>query len=146
MLDRFKQLFVTAHTSPGKEADLRLAAALLLVEVARADYSADPSEGERLLDLLQRQFDLAEDEVTKLVNVAEDAADGSISLHRYLDLINGNYTPEQKIALLKMMWDVAYADGELHHYEEHLIRRIADLLYISHKDFIRTKHQVIRSR
>lgn len=144
MLDKFKRLFAPVNSAQIKNADLRLAAAVLLVEVARADYSVEPAEESRLYDLLQRQFDLSGDEIIDLKTSAEDTADISISLHRHLDTINQAYSSEQKTGLLAMLWEMAYADGEIHHYEEHLIRRIADLLYIPHKDFIRTKHQVIR--
>lgn len=146
MLHKLRKIFVAGNPPPVRESDLRLAAALLLVEVAKADYSIEAAEEDRLFELLQQQFKLAEDELTELRRLAEDEAEISISLHRHLDLLNSAYSPEQKISLLKMMWQMAYADGDLHRYEEHLIRRVADLLYIPHKDFIRTKHQVIRSQ
>lgn len=143
MLNKLKQIFSADHKPPARRSDLRLAAAVLLVEVARADYSVETSEEGRLLDILRQQYSLEEDELSELKQLADETADTSISLHRHLEVINRSYTPEQKTALLKMMWTIAYADGELHHYEEHLIRRVADLLYIPHKDFIRSKHQVI---
>ena len=78
-----------------------------------------------------------------LVAVARDSSETSVSLHEHVDLINRNFTPEQKFELVRGMWQVACADDQIHHHEEALIRRLADLLYVSHSDFIRSKLKVL---
>ena len=147
MLDRIKSLFA-AEAQPGvdDEAGLHLAAAVLLVEVARADHSLDRLELERLRDVLGRQWSLDERDLEDLVAVARTTAEDSVSLHAHVDMINGRFSVAQKLDLMRGLWEVACADNEIHHYEEALIRRPADLLYVSHTDFIRSKHLALDGR
>ncbi len=144
MLGKLKKLLSGHERNESTASSLQLAAAVLLIEVAKADFSLADEEKSRLLDLIQTGFNLRDDEVADLQRLALDAAESSASLHRYIETINRGYSAQQKVSLVSMMWKVAIADGEIHHYEEHLIRRIADLLYVPHKDFIRTKHQALR--
>ena len=90
---------------------------------------------------------VVEDEVdlADLVAVAKGTSETSVSLHEQIDLINGNFSPQQKFVLVRGLWQVACADRRIHHHEEALIRRLADLLYLSHTDFIRSKHQALGS-
>ena len=90
--------------------------------------------------VLRDTWGLGEDDLADLVEVARDTADTDVSLHRQIDLINGNFGPQQKLNLVRGLWEVACADGEVHPHEELLVRRLADLLYVSHSDFIRCKH------
>jgi uncharacterized tellurite resistance protein B-like protein len=76
------------------------------------------------------------------VSLAEEAAHHATSDYEFTSLINKGFTPEQKVKVVEHLWEVAFADRELHKYEEHLVRRIADLLYVSHTDFIAAKHRV----
>ena len=71
--------------------------------------------------------------------MAESEVEESVSLHQFTRLVNDNYNPEQKLALIESMWKVAFADGELDKYEDYLIRKVADLIYVSHSEFIRCK-------
>lgn len=125
-----------------REPAIRLAAAILLVEMARADAEHDASEKESLQQELERRFALNRDEAQALVDAAEQTAEQAVSLHGFIDDINSGLDNSQKKSVLKMLWQVAYADGRLHHHEEHLMRRFADLLHLPHEDFIRLKLQV----
>lgn len=141
MLDRIKAYFAAGEADAGDdEAALHLAAAALLVEVARADHSLDRIEIDRLQAVLARDWGLGERDLADLVAVARDASETSVSLHEHIELINRNFSPRQKFALMHGLWQVACADHRIHHHEEALIRRLADLLYVSHTDFIRSKH------
>jgi len=141
MLDRIKALFAAENEAAvDDEAGLHLAAAVLLVEVARADHSLEHLELDRLREVLKQHWSLGERDLDDLVTVARTTAEDSVSLHEHVDLINRRFTPEQKVDLMRGLWEVACADDEIHHYEEALIRRLADLLYVSHADFIRSKH------
>ena len=91
-------------------------------------------------------WNLSEQDLKDLMQAASAFADEHASLHQHLDVINAQLSPEQKTKLLRGLWEVACADGEIHHYEEHLIRRLADLMYVPHKDFIRSKHQALEDR
>ena len=141
MIDAFKKLFEvpSQETLQEKEYRLRLAAAALLVETARADFSEDKVEHEELEKLLYESLDLGRREVRELITQAEAQLDETTSLYDFTRVINDYYLPAQKLELIASMWRVAYADGRLDKYEESLIRQVAELCYVSHQDYIRTK-------
>jgi uncharacterized tellurite resistance protein B-like protein len=147
MLDRIRA-FLSAESADTvvDEATLHLAAAALLIEVAKADHALDHIEIERMKAVLAASWGLDAKDLADLVTVAEDASETSVSLHQHIDLINNNFSPQQKGELVRGMWQVACADDRIHHHEEALIRRLADLLYVSHTDFIRSKHQALGER
>jgi len=123
------------------EHALRVATAVLLVEVARADFIVQPAEKARLRELLERQFSLSTAELDALMEEAEADADRLVSLQHITRLLNEHYDHSMKLRVVEMMWQLVYADGEKDHYEEHLIRQVADLLYISHSEFIQARHK-----
>ena len=126
-----------ATATPGDER--RLAAAVLLLEVARADYAHHEAERATLRAGLAREFGVAESALDELLDEAELRAKKSVSLFDFVQTLNRAMTPDEKRGLLRLLWDVAHADGRVDAHEEHLLRRIADLLHLSHADFIRGK-------
>ena len=147
MLTKIRDFFAGDETEPGdEEAALHLAAAVLLIEVAKSDHVVRDLQIEQLKDVLRREWGLEDSDLSDLVIVARDAAEAHASLHEQLALVNANFSVQQKFNLVRGLWEVAYANGELHHHEELLIRRLADLMYVSHKDFIRSKHLVLEAR
>jgi uncharacterized tellurite resistance protein B-like protein len=143
MLKALARLFeAPAEDAPADEHH-HLAAAILLFEVAKSDHQVDASELQRLEQVLRAQWQLDDQALAELVEVASREADLSASLHEQVDVINRGFSPSQKYDLLLGLWQVACSDGGIHHYEEHLVRRIADLLYIPHSEFIRAKHQAL---
>lgn len=132
----------TIETSPADiEHALRVATAVLLVEVARADFIIVPSEKLRLRELLEQQFHLSTQELDALLEEAEADADRMVSIQHVTRLLNEHYDHAMKRRVVEMMWQLVYADGEKDHYEEHLIRQVADLLYVSHSEFIQARHK-----
>lgn len=125
--------------SDAPEDAQRLAAAVLLLEVARADYAQAPAERTALRTGLAREFDLPEAALDALLDEAELRAKQSVSLFDFVQTLNRSMSQEQKRALLHLMWKVAHADGHVDPLEEHLLRRIADLLHLPHAEFIRGK-------
>jgi len=123
------------------EHALRVATAVLLVEVTRADFSVEQSERQRLRQLLEQQFELSVEELDALLEQAEVDADRLVSIQHITRLINQHYDHAMKLRVIQMMWHMVYADGEKDHYEEHLIRQVADLLYISHSEFMQARHR-----
>ena len=117
----------------------RLAAAVLLLEVARADYEHHGAERAALRAGLAREFQVAEAALDALLDQAELRAKQSVSLFDFVQTLNRTMSADDKRALLRLLWDVAHADGRVDPHEEHLLRRIADLLHLSHADFIRGK-------
>jgi uncharacterized tellurite resistance protein B-like protein len=129
------------ETSPeDMEHALRVATAVLLVEIARADFVVEAAESERLRELLRRQFELADSELDELLAEAEADADRLVSIQHTTRLMNEHYDHAMKRRVIEMMWQLVYADGEKSHYEEHLIRQVADLLYLSQAEFIQARH------
>jgi uncharacterized tellurite resistance protein B-like protein len=127
------------------EHGLRLATAALLFEMLRADDNEHPDERAALERVLQEQFELSRDETRALSELADQEAAEAASLYQFTGLINEHFTPEQKISVVEMLWQVAYADGNLDPYEEALVRKITDLIYVPHREFIRAKHRVQES-
>lgn len=141
MISALKKLFETPPRE--SEADLqrrlRLAAAALLIETARADFSEDEQEQAALESLLCSSLGLDASAVHALVESASGQLDKSTSLYDFTRVINDYYSAGQKFELISAMWRVAYADGNLDKYEEHLIRQVAELTYVPHQDYIRAK-------
>ena len=144
------QEFFQSRIEPDSQAGpdehgLHLATAALLFEMLRADDNEHPEERAALERVLQEQFDLSGDETSELAKLADQEAAEAASLYQFAGLINEHFTPEQKISVVEMLWQVAYADGRLDPYEEALVRKIADLIYVPHREFIRAKHRVQES-
>lgn len=131
-----------SSSQPLTSTQKQLAMAALLVEVAQADNYFDQIERDHLLVLLERKFALSSEERTALADLARAEAADATSLHQFTQLVNRECSYAEKFALIKAMWELAYADGHLDKYEEHLIRKVADLIHISHSDFIRAKSLV----
>ena len=127
----------------GDEQANRLAAAALMVEIIAVDYQQRDEEKQALVTLLQREFDLDESEAEQLFKEAHHAREQATDYYHFVEKINRSYSAEQKIDLIEMLWQLAWSDNEIHQLEEHVIRRLAKLLYVSHKDFIATKLRVI---
>ncbi|MBX2885311.1 MAG: TerB family tellurite resistance protein [Granulosicoccus sp.] len=122
--------------------DLQKASAQLLLEVARADFHINDEERAQVIEAISRTTAMTAEELNELVADAEQHANTSISYHEHIRLINDSFTREQKITLIEQLWQVAYADQNLDRYEEAFIRKIADLIYVKHRDFIQAKLRV----
>jgi len=135
MLDRLKSIFSSeAPTQDTSVADTRLAAAVLLVDAARADEDYTADDKTRLVAILKIRFHLTDGEVTDLLDLAEERAEESVNLHRFTSSVKDKWSEQDRIGLIELLWEVAYADGKIHAYEDHLIRRVAGLIYVSDRD------------
>jgi uncharacterized tellurite resistance protein B-like protein len=117
---------------------LRVAAAALLVEVMRLD-GADEGERAAVLDAVKAKFGLSDAEADALVELAEAEARNAVGYYQFTSLINRQFSAAQKLRIIELMWQVAYADSTLSAHEQHVLRKIADLLYVPHGDFIAAK-------
>ncbi len=147
MIEFLKSLFetdTTEHAPENHERQCRLASAALLVEVASIDNQFAESERNALLKILTKEFKLVGEELKEIEQLAIEKQSEASSLHEFTSLINDHFSVEQKIQLIVNMWRIAYADGELDKYEEYIIRRVSELIYVAHGDFIRAK-QIARS-
>ena len=141
MIQVLKSLFENPERDceESQRRGLHLAAAALLIETARADFVQDETEQLKLTELLARSLKLGAEEVKDLVAAAERRVDEAVSLYEFTRVINDHYSAEQKLRLIDAMWMVAYADGNVDKYEEHLIRQVAELVYVPHSDYIQSK-------
>jgi uncharacterized tellurite resistance protein B-like protein len=129
---------------PGySEQQVRLAAAALLVEVVRSDTHFSAAERAAVLGSLQGKLGLDATQAQELVALAEAESVEAHDLFQFTSKINVTFSPERKARFLEELWRVAYADETLHAHEEYLIRRVADLLHVSHATFIATKLRVL---
>jgi uncharacterized tellurite resistance protein B-like protein len=139
MLGKLLRLVKQPDESPNQERLVMLAAAALLLEVAWADHDISDVELDLISKRLRGQFALSEDEVSALVAEAKQHHDESVGMHSYTRAINEVWTEPKKFDLIVALWQLALSDDELNRYEEHVIRRIAELLYVSHDRFIAAK-------
>ena len=136
MLRTLKDLFDSllppqpARSPAADEHALQLAAAVLLVEVMRADASFHDDERTAVRAALREKFALSDDEAARLTELAEATARESIDLFAFTSRIDERFEMAQKIRIVEHMWRVAYADGRLSEHERHLLWRVADLLHV----------------
>ena len=132
----------TSDDISGKQRDaaVRMATAVLMLDVARADYVFEESEFERVLRLAEKHFDLSAEEAAELVNLASDRAEELVSLHEFTQLLHKHLDEEEKARIVGLLWKIAYADGRLDKYEDSLVLKISDLLYVSRGRVMRLKH------
>ena len=135
----FSQQFETGPNAEQQQKAIQTATAALLIEVSKADYELSDEEREQVITTLTSKFELEPAMLDELMELAHEQLDINHSLYPFTRLVNDHYSYEQKLALIQGMWEVAYADGNLHVYEEHLIRKVAELIYLKHQDFVRLK-------
>ena len=123
-----------------REAALRSATAVLMLDVARADHVFEESEFERVLELVEKHFGISPEDAAELVNAADDKAEDLVSLHEFTQLLHNNLDEDEKARIVGLLWQVAYADGRLDKYEDSLVRKISDLLHVSRGRSMRLKH------
>jgi uncharacterized tellurite resistance protein B-like protein len=149
MLKALNELLERALSGRAASADeaahrhtVELATAALLIEVVRSDYQEDLKESGAVFDLLKEFFRLTDEETTLLVKEAEAEADHAASLQAFTRRLHEELAPGEKHEIVEMLWKVALADRHLDKHEDHLIRKVAGLLYVSHADLIRIRNRV----
>ena len=149
MLKAIKQFFEES-ISPEPQGDvehrLKLATAALFIEMMQQDGKKTDGEEEAVKQLLQNKFALEESETNELFELAHEEARQAADFYQFTSLIHQYFSMEKKIKVVEYLWQIAYADHHLDAHEEHMIRRIADLLYVPHQDFMKAKHRVLEKR
>jgi len=123
-----------------RESALRLATAVLMVDVARADHVFEESEFDRVLQLIEKHFELAPEHAAELVNAAGDKVDELVSVYEFTEVLHKHLNDEEKARIVGLLWEIAYADERLDKYEDSLVRKISDLLHVSRGRSMRLKH------
>ena len=111
----------------------------LLLETSMADEVLEESELFALKETLIKDFNISEEEIAKLIEISKQNVDDSTSLYEFTRDINDNFDSNERIKLIESMWKIAYADGNIDKYEEHIIRKVSSLIYVAHSDFIQAK-------
>jgi uncharacterized tellurite resistance protein B-like protein len=145
MLAKIKLFFDTQlakESAQDPEHALQLAACALLFEMVKADFEISASELESMRSAVKSVMAIDDGTADTLIELARQESQDATSLYQFTRLINDNYSHEQKRKLIKALWMIAYADGQVDKYEEHYLRKLIDLLYISHSVFIQTKLEV----
>ena len=136
--------FISSITSPASaesrsEYALQLATAVLLIEVMQSDFESTDHEQVTILKILKERFQLPDAEVARLSELGHQTAKGANDFHQFTSLINRELGKAEKVRIIEYMWQVAYADNQISAHENHLMRKIADLLHIPHGDYIAAK-------
>ena len=137
----FKKIFQTEESKTPiiDDKTSTKACIALLLETSMADEILDESELIALKNTLQKDFQINEDEIDELINLAKENVDKSTSLYEFTRDINDNFDAAERVKLIESMWKIAYADGNIDKYEEHIIRKVSNLIYVAHSDFIKAK-------
>ncbi len=144
MLSTLKDLFSALLPAPvagaqAAEHTLQLACAVMLVEVMRADAEMRPDERQAVMQALRTQFSLTEDEILRLMELAEQTARQATDWFAFTSHINTHFEMPAKLHMVELMWQVAYADGQLDAHERHVLWRIADLLHVPHGAYVHAR-------
>ena len=153
MLTKIKDFFnnnaslKAGDDSKGRETKIQVAACALLVEMASIDNEFSETEEQGIVAILEKEFGLAEVMAKEVMELAGLELKESVDVWQFTSLINKNYSPDEKIELIELVWKVVYADGHLDKHEDYLVKKLSRMLNLSHKEMIDAKLKVLgRSR
>ena len=148
MLNKVMKFFEDV-SSPGTgsapsttEHDIRVATCALLVEIARIDQTFSQDELEMLLSTLEEQYGLSREHAEALLAEVEKEVKNSVDIWRFTRLINKNYSTEEKIEIIEMLWRIVFVDGKMNRYEHHLMGKLKNLLHLTQDQLIDAKLKV----
>ena len=151
MLDIVKRFFSKTETETSKsvgeatEHDVRVAACALFVEMARIDEKFTQVEMDTILSIVQDRYGLSREHADALVAAADKELDNSVDLWRFARLINENYSTDEKIEIIEILWQMVFVDGKMDRYEHYLMNKLKNLLRLSHDQLIAAKLKVLHS-
>jgi uncharacterized tellurite resistance protein B-like protein len=149
MLDVIKRFFnqtttdVSQDTNQNAEHDIRVATCALFVEIARIDEKFTDAEMETILSILKEKYGLSQDHADALMAEAEKELEKSVDLWQFANLINENYSNEEKIEIIETLWRIVYVDGKMDQYEHYLMNKLQNLLRLTHDQLITAKLKVL---
>jgi len=145
MIQKIKQFFeqnISAPEESNTEQQLQLATAALFIEMMLQDGKVHAEEKISVKNAIKNCFEITDNEADELFELAEDELKHSTDYYQFTQLINNNYTQAQKVIVIEKLWTIAYADSHLDDFEEHMVRKISELIYVPHTQFIKTKLKV----
>ena len=143
MLAQLKKLFAEteSQTHEPNNHQLAVAATALMVQLSRVDNNEDERELQTIVDCAVKAHQITRDEAEAILQDALAHADDATSMYEFTGQINEHLDQNAKQSLLESIWRVAFADGRIDKYEEHLIRRMADLLHLNHREYMQARHR-----
>lgn len=121
---------------------IQIATSIILLEVAKSDDEFSSIEKTTVTALLKRKFELSDEAVERLIEISQSKREESTDLWEFTNIVNKNYTKEQKIRIVEAAWQIIYADQKLDKYEDHFIHKLAKLLQLDHEDLIEAKLKI----
>ena len=151
MIDKIKRFFdkaraeVPGDTNQPTEHDIRVATCALLVEIARIDEEFTDAEMQTILSILKEKYGLSPEHADALIAEAEKELEKSVDLWHFANLINQNYSNEEKIEIIETLWQIVYVDGKMDEHEHYLMGKLQNLLCLTHDQLITAKLKVLNS-
>ena len=151
MLDNIKRFFTKIAADNSKEAnqptehDVRVAACALFLEMARIDEKFTAAEMETILAIVKEKYGLSQEHADALVAEADRELSESVDLWQFARLINENYSVDEKIEIIEILWRMVFVDGKMDRYEHYLMNKLKNLLRLSHDQLIAAKLKVLNS-
>ena len=152
MIDFVKKFFSandagsSQEAAGGSEHDIRVATCALFVEMANIDNEFGATERNHIVSMLTGEYGLSDDYADELTGLAREELDGSIDLWRFTNLINQNYSKEEKTQIIELIWRLVYADGHLSEHENYLIHKLGKMLRFTHRELIEAKLVVLHEK
>ena len=149
MIDKLKRFFNkpqpkgTKDAGQASEHDVRVAVCALFVEMARIDKTFTPTEMETILSILKDKYGLSGEHADALIAEADRELEQSVDLWQFARLINENYSTEEKIEIIEILWQMVFVDGKMDEYEHYLMNKLKNLLRLSHDQLIDAKLRVM---
>ena len=148
MIHKLKKFFGKSSDRPMDRQettvhDIRIATCALFLEMATIDGSFSESERESIISILRNDYELSDEHATALIEAADEELKKSIDMWHFTNLINQNYSKDEKLEIIETIWKVVYADGKLDKHEDYLVHKLAKLLRLSHKELIDAKLKVL---
>ena len=139
----FEQKLTVTHVETAEEIEhrMQLASAVLMLEVAQADRDYSDQERKKIQEAISVKFSLSDEDTNQLMSLADEKSHQATDYHQFTSLLNKEFSNNQKIRLIELMWQVAYADGKLDPYEDHFIRKISELLYLRHSELLSARER-----
>ena len=147
VMKKFFQQDAVPDKTEIKEEDrderIQVAACALLLEVANSDDEFSDIERDNIVQILERDFELSDEYAKELMELSDKEREESIDLWQFTNLINQNYSTEEKIRIIEMIWEIVYTDGKLDQYEDYLVHKLGKLLRLTHKQLIDAKLKIL---
>lgn len=138
----FERFILVESENVDPQQALNLAVAALLVEMLHADGDVDPKEQQNLHKILLEQYNLSTQQINELTQLATEELHLATDYYQFTSLINEHFERTQKVKIIEQLWQIAFADGKVDSHEEHYLRKIADLIFVPHSEFIKAKLRV----